>query len=562
MRIYYFLGTVVLMQVAAHAQFYNNAFKIESSSNDRGMRIITDNTGDVITTGYFSGSADFDPSTIGTASLTPNGGSTEDVYLAKYDAALTYKWAIKFGGSGSDFPYAIATDASNNIIVGGDVSTANRDGFVNKYDPNGNLTWSIPLGGANKDVVYGVQTDAARNVYVTGYFSSTVDFDPSASTYTLASNGGRDIFLAKYDSAGNFRWAFNAGGTISTAYEEGGQDIAIAGANIYLTGNFEGTADFNPAIGVNSLTSNGSLDIFVASYDTAGNYNWAINMGSNNKHDYSYGIDLDASENVYITGGFEEKVDFDPSASVDTLVSASVNAQDIYVAKYNSLGAYQWAFRVGGNTSVDDHAFDIDVTAAGDIYITGEVWGPADFDPSAGVANINTSNDQLFFARYTNAGNFVWAFEVGATGSNGPADNGFGVHLAGNGTLYATGDFSGTADFDPNAGTATLSVNNVGHAFVASYGPSVSGINGTVPDGFSVSAFPNPACNEINFDVRSITNKDWNLEIMDVSGQTILKEKNIQIPNFKVRTEDILPGLYFYRVQTENKTFTGKLIME
>ncbi len=558
MKKIHLLVSLAIISTSASAQFYNNAFKIQSSNTERGMRVTTDNSGSVITTGSFGGMADFDPGT-NAANLTP-GGTAEDVYIAKYDASLNYTWAVKFGTSGSDFPYALATDASNNIIVGGDVSTNSRDGFVNKYDAAGNLTWSIAIGGVNKDVVYGVNTDAAKNVYVTGYFSNTVDFDPSAATYTLTSNGGRDIFLAKYDSSGNFRWAFNMGGTISTAYEEGGQDIVIAGPNIYLTGNFEGTADFDP-IGTNTLTSNGSLDIFVAKYDTSGAYIWAFGVGSSTKHDYSYGIDLDAAENVYITGGFEETVDFDPSGSSATLVSASVNAQDIFVAKYSSAGAYQWAFRVGGNTGVDDHAFDIEVTAGGDFYICGEVWGPADFDPSAGTANINTSNDQIFFAKYTGAGTFDWAFEVGSTSGNGSADNGNGVHVGSNGMLYVTGDFSGTADFDPNSGTATMTSSG-GDAFVAAYGTAISDIGPVASGHNSAKAFPNPSAGEVNFTCTTAANETWDLDITDVTGKTILKFVGIRTNTLTPDLKDLKAGVYFYTIKTSTGALTKKFIIQ
>jgi len=544
--------------VSINAQVYNNSFKIQSSNTDRGMRITTDNAGNVVTTGYFGGTADFDPGA-GSASLTPSG-SSEDVYISKYSASLGYMWAVKFGTSGSDFPYALATDASNNIIVGGDVSTNSRDGFVNKYDANGNLTWSITIGGSNKDVVYGVKTDVAKSVYVTGYFENTVDFDPSAGTYTMTSSGGRDIFLAKYDSAGKFRWAFKMGGSLAVAYEEGGQDIAISGANVYLTGNFEGTTDFNPAAGTNTLMSNGSLDMFIAKYDTTGNYVWAISAGSNNKHDYSYAIDIDAAENVYMTGGFEETVDFDPSVGTATLASASVNAQDIFVAKYNSSGVYQWVFQVGGNTSVDDHAFDIDVTPTGDIYICGEVWGPADFDPSAGTFNINTSNDQIFFAKYTNAGAFVWAFEVGSTSGNGSADNGFGVQATATGSLYVTGDFSGTADFDPSAGTSTLTSSG-GDSFIAVYGTDVfSGINTIELDGASVKIFPNPSSSLVNFSYAGFNNNEWSLEISDMTGKIILNAENIKQEIINLNVENIDCGVYFCTIKTKNKVLTKKLI--
>lgn len=554
-------STVLLtcLSLLLSAQEYKNAFKIQSTANDRGMRITTDGAGMVITTGYFAATADFDPGA-GTANLTPSG-SFEDVYLAKYDSLFNYQWAVNFGTSGADKPYALSTDAANNIYVGGDVSTNSRDGFLNKYDVNGNLLWSVAIGGSGKDVVYGVAVDAAANIYVTGYFSNTVDFDPSAGAFNLTSNGGRDIFLAKYDSAGSLRWAFNAGGTISTAYEEGGQDLVVNGADIYLTGNFEGTADFDPGAGTGSLVSNGMLDIFLAKYDTAGNYNWAFSAGSASKHDFSYGIDVDGSGNLYITGGFEEKVDFDPSGGVDTLVSASSNAQDIFLAKYDQAGAYQWALQVGGNTSVDDHAFDIEVTPAGEIFITGEVWGPADFDPSPAVAQLANSNDQIFFAKYDAAGNFHWVFEVGTLSSNGSADNGFGVHVGQNEILYATGDFSGTADFDPGAGTANLVVDNSGHAFVAAYKThSVTALLPLPDQQLRTCVYPNPSCGEITID--SGDPGSWTLQVTDLNGKLIYLQPGICQKAIALSVKSWPGGIYICTCIRDGKTVSTKIRVE
>src|SRR5688500_2621782 len=114
----YPLIAAMLMTITLTAQVFNNAFKIQSSGSDRGSCITSDNAGNIVTAGYFGGSADFDPSS-GSASLTPSG-SFADIYLAKYDAMLNYTWAVKLGSSQSDIPYALATDASNNIIIGGD----------------------------------------------------------------------------------------------------------------------------------------------------------------------------------------------------------------------------------------------------------------------------------------------------------------------------------------------------------------------------------------------------------------------------------------------------------
>src|SRR6185437_11247759 len=94
--------------------------------------------------------------------------------------------------------------------------------------------WAKQIGGPLNDYSQSIIVDALGNVYTTGYFSNTVDFDPSTATYTLSSSAGStDIFISKLDNAGNFVWAKKIGGS--------GYDVAISIAtdrlgNIYITG--------------------------------------------------------------------------------------------------------------------------------------------------------------------------------------------------------------------------------------------------------------------------------------------------------------------------------------
>ncbi|MFN3405290.1 MAG: T9SS type A sorting domain-containing protein [Cytophagaceae bacterium] len=550
-----------------HAQQYNWAFKIASTTGDRGMRITSDINGDLITTGYFGGTADFDPSSA-TSNLSVSGsGSFKDVYLSKYATSGNLKWAISFGGSDNDYPFALATDKTGSIYVGGDYtgtmhmnqtfqtgtfinSAGGRDGYVAKYDANGTFVWVIPIGGTGKDIVHGLATDEDDNIYVTGYFGGTVDFDPSSAVFNLISNGGRDIFLAKYDATGKFKWAFNMGGTMSTAYEEGGQDLVVRGNEIYLTGNFEGNVDFNPSNTLeNKVQSNGLLDIFLAKYDTAGNYIWAIGAGCSGKHDFSFGVDVDASGNAYITGGFEQTVDFDPNGGVAQLTAPS-NARDIFVAKYTGDGAYVWAFQIGGSSVVHEDGFDIDV-AGSDLYLTGSFWGPADFDPSQATATRGVSNNQAFVAKYTTDGTFRWAFDIGSTSVTGPADNGFGIVADNNGSVFVTGDFYGNADFDPHpVANVSLSGGNTGQAFIASYNGSVSLSASGNSDALKVNLYPNPANAYINIDAGE---KDIeSLQVVTSTGELLYSIGAVNNQQTFIDIQNYKQGIYFLKVKCKD----------
>ena len=134
------------------------------------------------------------------------------------------------------------------------------------------LSWARQIGGTLNDEGYAVAVDASGNVYTTGYFNGTVDFDPGPGTANLTSNGAEDIFITKMNASGNIVWAKNMGG----ATAEYGRSIAVdASGNIYCTGSFTGTGDFDPGPSTYNLTSAGSSDIFICKLSSSGDLLWA-----------------------------------------------------------------------------------------------------------------------------------------------------------------------------------------------------------------------------------------------------------------------------------------------
>ncbi|MBI2967709.1 MAG: SBBP repeat-containing protein [Bacteroidetes bacterium] len=180
--------------------------------------------------------------------------------------------------------------------------------------------------------------------------------------------------------AQNYQWTKSIG---STGYDFGSSVAIDAGGNAFITGYFSGTADFDPSAGTANLTSVGGYDIFFAKYDSNGNYLWAKSIGSSG-NDKGKGIAVDGSGNTYITGYFTGTADFDPSAGTANLTS--VGFYDIFFAKYDSNGNYLWAKSIG--SSVTDYGYSIAIDAGGNACITGSFTGTADFDPSAGTANL------------------------------------------------------------------------------------------------------------------------------------------------------------------------------
>ena len=292
------------------------------TGSDEGHDITVDSNGNVYIAGFFSGTADFDPGA-DTSNLTSAG--SVDIFVSKLDSSGDFLWAKSMGGTGFDNVYCITLDSSGNVYTTGFfyatvdfdpgigianlTSVGSGDIFVSKLNSNGDFIWAKSMGGTTDDSGFGITVDSSNNVYATGAFSGTADFDPSAGTSNLTSLGSVDIFVSKLNSSGDFIWAKSMGGT----GDDQGNSITIdPSGNIYTTGYFYGTADFDPGAGTSNLTSVGSGDIFVSKLDSNGNFVWAKSMGGTD-YDQGSSISVDSSGNVYTSGAFSGIVDFDPS---------------------------------------------------------------------------------------------------------------------------------------------------------------------------------------------------------------------------------------------------------
>ena len=434
-------------------------------STDVANAVAVDASGNVYTAGYFSSTVDFDPGS-GIVNLTSAGN--QDVFVSKLDSSGNFVWAKSVGGGSTDTAAAIAVDASGNVYTtgyfdgtvdfdpGGGISNltsaGNQDVFVSKLDSTGNFVWAKRLGGINSDIALAVAVDGAGNVFTAGYFSATADFDPGAGTSNLTSAGGsQDVFVSKLDSSGNFVWAKRFGGTDNDVANA----VAVDGAgNVYTTGYFIGTVDFDPGAGTADLTSTpgGNTDVFVSKLNSSGSFVWAKSLSSGNNDlisDVANAVAVDGSGNVYTAGRFVGTSDFDPGAGTSNLTSAGQS--DVFVSKLNSTGSFVWA-QSFGSTDIDI-ALAVAVDGSGNVFTTGRFLGTVDFDRGAGTANLTSAGSlDAFVLKLNSSGSFVWAKSFGGSGS----DNANAVFVDGVGNLYAAGYFQNTVDFDPGVGTSNL----------------------------------------------------------------------------------------------------------
>ena len=257
-------------------------------------------------------------------------------------------------------------------------------------------------------------------------------------------------------------WAKCVGSTLA----DNGFSITVDGSgNVYITGYFSSTVDFDPGPGTAYLSSVGYDDIFFAKYNSSGALEWAKQIGST-LIDYAFSLAVDGSGSVYITGNFQgTNVDFDPGSSTVTLTSAG--SFDIFFAKFNSLGDFDWAKRIGG--SAMDVGMSIAIDGSGNVYIIGYFNSTADFDPGSGTTSLTSAGGtDIFFAKFNSLGDFGWAKRIGGSST----DDGRSITVDGNGNLYIAGYFSGTVDFDPESSTVNLTSAGDTDIFFGKYGAS------------------------------------------------------------------------------------------
>lgn len=323
------------------------------------------------------------------------------------------------------------------------------DSFITKLSGNGNYHWTRTFGGSSVEGAWGIAVGSDEAVYAVGVFHGTVDFDPSDGVDEHVSNGGSsDAYVVKVGSDGSYLWTVTFGG------EDGDQPngVAINNESLYIAGYFSETIDFDPGDGIDERTSEGVLDAFVSKLSLDGDYEWVWTVGGI-EGDGAEGIVPCGDGTVVVTGDFNGgPVDFDAGEGVDERFS---NGQsDLFVTKLGSDGSHIWTHTAGN--SEQEFGLGIAVDSTGSIVATGTFGGndvlpgyTVDFDPSGGDPHATHGESDLFVTMLETDGSYAWTYTAG--GENLELAQGITVSDAGK--IYVTGHYRDTVDFDPGAST-------------------------------------------------------------------------------------------------------------
>jgi hypothetical protein len=297
----------------------------------------------------------------------PSFGAT-DAFLVKYDMAGNLLWTRQIGTAAGDEGHGVSTDAVGNVYLSGrtagDLGGTNaglNDAFLSKYDSAGNQLWTRQLGSSASDVAADVAADVLGNVFISGTTRGDLA-GPHAG-------GSTDVFLAKYDNAGNHQWSRQFG----TPQDDATGVTRVAADN---QGNALVVSGTNGGIGAPNI---GGMDGYVTKFDVTGSQLWSRQLGTT-AEDRALDVATDALGNVFAVG-----------ETRGIIVGAGAGNSDVFVAKYDAAGNLHWNQQFG--SEADDTGFGVSGDGQGNLYLSGitdgDFGGTNAGPPDAFLAKLN-----------------------------------------------------------------------------------------------------------------------------------------------------------------------------
>lgn len=366
---------------------------------------------------------DFD-ATIDVVGLDVPGTSLggRDLFILRYPAdGGVPLWGVRGGGGGEQFRASAAIDLAGNVIVaggfdgaidfGGTPVAANglADVFVARLKPDGTQDWLKTFGDGDLQFATDVAVDEEGNILVVGLAKGQIDF--GKGPVTTASD--RDLFVAKFDPAGNTIWGYRPGRAAEEDFRSPTISVAALGAGkIAITGASEGLLAFPPV----ALTPKGDGDAFLVLLDAEGKgLPGSVVFGATGTRQRGFAIAAGPSGQIAITGEMSGAVNF---GGVDL---ESAGGADAFVAVYDAAGAHQWSRRFGGPATQSGRGVAVD--GDGNVLVTGLNGGVIEFFGENAFINVELGDAAWdgFTTKLDPTGQVVWAVSLSGSQQQFPS---------------------------------------------------------------------------------------------------------------------------------------------
>ncbi len=545
--------------------------------------------------------------------------------FSAYAQGLQLQWINQITVTGSASSSEIAIDAQKNMyITGGFTGTADFDpgsGTVNitsdtafgkgnrflaKYDVQGKLVWVRQLSHTNAMI----KLLKSGDIILAGSFSGREDFDPGAGIEDRESAGSNDMFVAKYSPDGNFL----------TVIAMGGEGIDLvrnltidAAGNVYITGNFTGTADLDPSAGTVDLVSRKDRNIFFAKYtsdldllyakclpgvgngshegismavDKQGILHLAarfygsidVDPGQDSVKHFStntasfigrydgsgnylsadvylkanvYYIFLDDNGNKYVTGTMIDSLDADPGPGKAMIKSSGI-LFDTWIAKYDGSGNYVYASCFDGVAM--NNPLYLTANQKGSAYLLGRFEDSIDLDPSGAGGKLTGTGD-AYLARFDASGNLNFTTTMGFDGPYFRS-----IETDQQGSVWIAGTFDGTVDFDPEAGVSNLTASPVSIFFGRYLDPGAVGISPRSYSELPVNIYSSG--NKVFVDFSALETVDATVSVVNMLGQTITQTRFTESGRLQMMLPDMPAQVCLVIVSNAGVTVTRKILVD
>lgn len=449
------------------SQTPNYLTKLGASENQTGITIQLDNSGSLFATGIYTGYIDLDPG----PGVFGNGTSwTEaNVFVTKLSAAGIFEWGAHIGSStGNESIKESVLDHEGNLYITGNynlscdfnfqsgtsILTSNgwNNVFILKISSSGNFVWAKKIGGPGDDHPRKIVIDQDENIYITGLFEDSCDFDPGPLDNYTHSQGSFDGFICKLDSAGNYLWHKTYG---STSNDENDGVTLDTDGSVYLSGRLNDSIKVNPYSSAYLYEIDGSG--YLVKLTSSGDFVWSKQFPS------VYEVLCDTiTQEIIITGGFSESVDFDPSFGIDLI--AHTDHGQFFIQKIDTSGDYLWTNSFGPLPGSITYLSNLSVDTNSNIFICGSFTDSINLNPQSNLFTTQPNGLlDMYYLELNPQGDFILGDNIGGSNNDWLYDI-----FAYNDQIFLTGSFRNTVDFDLSTTTSNLTA-TAADAFIVSY---------------------------------------------------------------------------------------------
>lgn len=540
-----------------------------SNSAASGKKVLTDSQGSIYVFSSVWNDVDFDPSN-SIFMLSSGSNIKGKNTMAKFDSYGSFKWAIILPESTSDFCVSpngdlvftgtfsdtVDFDPGSNVHIR--VTKGFRDVFILTLDNQGRFKTVRTFGGIKNDMGFKICNDDTGNLFVFGSFTDSLILDSSQSKLKVFYPNTSGYFILSMSQTGQFNWVKKLN---SISHQMLLNDLHFSqNQRIHLLGKSNGDFEYWSS-DTNRVFFNCGNSPFVLSLSLQGEYLTAavfdnrFNPLGRDRYVHN-SLSSDSEGGIVTTGIFEGTQDFDPDTGVFNL--ASKGNRDIFILKLDSNSKLKWAHAIGGSNR--NYGYSVVVDKKDDIYVTGQfsTWNglKVDFNPGPGKALLSTvDTPNVFVLKLSPSGQYKSVWQLGDSTYKSV---GRSIHLDKNENILITGQYERSGDFDPGFQSTVLSSIGLDDMFIAKYSKaSTSSINETFVEHTSI--YPNPISSNQDLIINTENTSPTTIKLYDLHGRILNVRNDLTGPEIRLGL-DQGPGVYLLKVEQEGQVQTFKIV--